>query len=93
MTGEALEKADLAESGIIGDRIVHVRNPAGRIITSRTRPKLLHYRATYTFGGEVLVDGRPWTSAEVARDVEAAADKGTYLRRAIRLTGSISCRC
>jgi uncharacterized protein YcbX len=31
--------------------------------------------------GEVLVDGRPWTSPEVARDVEAAAGAGARLVR------------
>ena len=79
MAGESLGKADLAESGVIGDRIIHVRNPAGKIVTARTRPKLLRHHAVYASGGEVIVGGRPWTSPVVARDVEAAADKGAYL--------------
>jgi uncharacterized protein YcbX len=79
MAGEALEHVDLTESGIIGDRIIHVRNSMGRIMTARTRPLLLRHGAIFNSGGEVLVDGRPWNSAAVAREVETASGKGTYL--------------
>ena len=79
MAGERLEKTDLTEAGIIADRIIHVRNPSGRIMTARTRPLLLRHRATLNSGNEVLVDGRVWNSADVARDIEKAAGEGTYL--------------
>ena len=79
MAGERLEKTDLTEAGIIADRIIHVRNPSARIMTARTRPLLLRHRATLNSGGEVLVDGRVWNSADVARDIEKAAGEGTYL--------------
>jgi uncharacterized protein YcbX len=79
MAGESLESADLTEDGVAGDRIVQVRNAGGRIITARTRPLLLRHRATLGTGDVVLVDGLPWTSAEVARGVEAAAGAGTRL--------------
>ena len=46
MAGESLEAADLTEAGVVGDRVVQVRNAAGRIMTARTRPLLLRYRAT-----------------------------------------------
>ena len=67
MAGESLEAADLTEAGIVGDRVVQVRNAAGRIMTARTRPLLLRHRATLGSDNVVLVDGVPWTSADVAR--------------------------
>jgi uncharacterized protein len=79
MAGETLETADLTESGVAGDRILQVRNAAGRILTSRTRPLLLGHRATLGSGNQVLVDGRPWNAGDVARDVVAAAGTGTRL--------------
>jgi uncharacterized protein YcbX len=79
MAGESLENAELRESGIVGDRIVQVRNAAGRIMTARTRPLLLRYNAKLGSDNQVLVDGRPWTAEDVARDVEAAAGAGTRL--------------
>src|SRR5882762_5247872 len=81
MAGEPLERADLRREGIFGDRVVQVEDARGRIVTSRTRPRLLGHRATLGPDGEPLVDGRPWRSAEVARDVEAAAGRGARLRR------------
>ena len=48
-------------------------------MTARTRPLLLRHRATLGSDNVVLVDGVPWTSADVARDVEAAAGAGTRL--------------
>ena len=92
MAGESLEAADLTEAGVAGDRMVQVRNAAGRIMTARTRPLLLRHRATLGTDNVVLVDGVPWTSADVARDVEAAAGAGTGWSRAIRMTVSTSCR-
>ena len=79
MAGESLEAADLTEAGVAGDRTLQVRNAAGRIMTARTRPLLLRHRATLGTDNVILVDGVPWTSTEVARDVEAAAGTGTRL--------------
>jgi uncharacterized protein YcbX len=81
MAGEILESAELTESGVLGDRIIQVRNAAGRIVTARTRSLLLRHHAILCDGEQVLVDGRPWDSAEVARDVEAAAGPATRLVR------------
>jgi len=81
MAGEPLETAALNENGVEGDRIVQVQTTAGRIITARTRPLLLRHHAKLGPGDQVLVDGRPWDAAEVARDVEAAAGRGTRLVR------------
>jgi uncharacterized protein YcbX len=81
MAGESLEAADLTESGVAGDRVMQVQNAAERIMTARTRPLLLRHRATLSSDGLVLVDGRPWTSLDVARYVEVAAGVGSRLVR------------
>jgi uncharacterized protein YcbX len=81
MAGESLDAVEITEQGVSGDRMIQVRNAAGRIFTSRTRPGLLRHHATLAANGDVLVDGRPWNSEEVARDVEAAAGAGTQLVR------------
>jgi len=79
MGGEPLDRASLDAGGIAGDRLVLVRERNGRIVTARSRPGLLALRATLGQDGEPLVNGRPWRSAEVARDVEAAAGEGARL--------------
>jgi uncharacterized protein YcbX len=56
MAGETLDSADLTEQGITGDRIVQVRNLAGRIVTARTRPGLLGHRGTLGPDGNPKVD-------------------------------------
>ena len=81
MAGERLERATLGNDGIAGDRVVHVVSAHGRVVTARTRPRLLGHHAVLGPDGEPLVDGRPWRSPEVARDVEAAADPGARLVR------------
>ncbi len=81
MAGETLNAADLTESGIVGDRVIQVRNNAGRLVTARTRPLLLRHSATTNSRDEILVDGRPWTADDVARDVVAAAGPGARLVR------------
>lgn len=81
MAGERLAVADVMESGIRGDRVVHVRSAKGSVVTSRTRPQLLGHRAVLGPDGEPLVDGRPWASPEVARAVEVAAGPGAHLVR------------
>ena len=36
--GEQVDEVEVLEDGIAGDRLVHVRAPSGRIVTSRTHP-------------------------------------------------------
>lgn len=81
MAGELLKTADITEHGILGDRIIQVRNASGRIFTARTRPGLLRHRAMLDENGDVLVDERPWNIEQVARDVEDAAGQGARLVR------------
>src|SRR5690349_14586410 len=81
MAGESLRDAELLADGIAGDRGVIVVNGRGRIVTARTHPKLLGFRATIGADGEPVVDGRPWNDPETERAVEAAAGRGARLVR------------
>jgi uncharacterized protein len=65
MAGERLEVAQIREDGILGDRVVQVVDKAGRVVTSRSKPVLLSYRATFGADGEPLVNGQPWREVEV----------------------------
>lgn len=73
MAGERLQDTMLRVDGIPGDRGLYVIDGRGRILSARTKPNLLKHRATLDDDGDVLVDGRPWRSPEVAADVRAAA--------------------
>ena len=81
MAGEPLQTVELLTSGFVGDRLVQVRNARGRVLTSRTKPLLLGHHATLGPDGEPRVDGRPWDSPEVARDVVRAAGEDARLVR------------
>src|SRR5262245_2107482 len=81
MAGEPLQEADLLEDGIAGDRLLHVRGPNGRVVTSRNRPRLLGHKAVLGPAGQPLVDGLPWDAPEVGARVEAAAGAGARLYR------------
>ena len=72
LAGEPLTVATVTTSGIVGDRIVHVRGPEG-VRTSRRHHRLLGLHATLGSAGEPLVDGLPWTSPEVLARVRDAA--------------------
>jgi uncharacterized protein len=82
MAGEPLDRAELGPDGIAGDRLLQVRDARDRIVTSRSRPALLSHRGTIGPDDEPLVDGRPWATSEVDRNVEAAAGPGARLVRA-----------
>ncbi len=91
MAGERLESVTLGREGVPGDRIAQVRLPladafseadGGRILTARRHPRLLAHRATLDADGEPRVDGRLWSDASVAADVERAAGPGARLVRA-----------
>lgn len=81
MAGERLPAVEVGWQGLAGDRLVHVERPGGRLVTARTHPRLLGHRAVLDQGGSPLVDGRPWTAADVAADVEAIAGAGARLVR------------
>jgi MOSC domain-containing protein YiiM len=58
---------------------VHVEDSTGRVITSRTHSRFLGHKGSLDSRGEVLVDGRPWNSAEVGADVVKIAGPGARL--------------
>jgi uncharacterized protein len=63
LQGEPLERAELTDDGVQGDRRVHCA--AGRhLITGRTRPALLTVPASTSPEGVPLVAGHRWDSAE-----------------------------
>src|SRR5262249_13743494 len=67
--------------GIDGDRLLHVRDGRGRVVTARSRRVLLGLHALLGTDGEPLVEDRPWTDPWVRRAVEAAAGDGARLGR------------
>src|SRR3954463_6661867 len=79
LAGEQLDETDLTGDGIPGDRFVHVVNDHDRIVTARTRPRLLGHRATLDPGGSAQIDGRPRDAPESQQAIEAAAGPGTRL--------------
>jgi uncharacterized protein YcbX len=81
MAGERLGRVELMRTGLAGDRIVQVYDRRGRVVTARTFPRLLRFRATLGPDGEPVVDGRPWHSPEIAARVEAAVAPGAHLER------------
>jgi hypothetical protein len=81
LAGERLHDAIVTPNGIVGDRIVHVRDGRGRVVTSRTRPRLLALHGTLGAQGEPLIDGRPWTAPESAAAVREAAGAEATLAR------------
>ena len=81
LAGEKLRRVALGPLGIEGDRVVHVEDARGRVITSRTHPRFLGHGGALGARGEILVDGRPWDSPEVAADVRDIAGPGARLMR------------
>jgi len=81
LAGEPLDAAEISADGIPGDRVVQVYDAEGRIVTSRTTPRLLGLKGTLSPMGETLVNGRPWTAPEVGAAIEASAGPGARLVR------------
>jgi len=81
MAGEKLERAGVWSLGIEGDRVVHVENSKGRVVTSRSHPRFLGHKGSLGLHGEVMVDGRPWDNSEVASEVVNIAGPGARLVR------------
>lgn len=81
MAGEQLQRVVVGALGIDGDRVVHVENAAGRVITSRSHPRFLGHRGSLSPEGTVTVDGRRWDSPEVAADVVEIVGPGATLVR------------
>lgn len=81
MAGQKLQQAHVGLLGIEGDRVVHVEDAHGRVITSRTHPRFLGQKSSLGADGEPLVAGRPWDSPEVAAEVVDIGGPGAKLVR------------
>ena len=90
--GERLETAELAEDGVVGDRIVQVHGPEG-VRTSRRHSKLLGLHGSLGDDGAPTVDGFPWRSDEAAALVRAAAGDDAHSSPMTGSNGSTSSRC
>jgi hypothetical protein len=80
LAGEPLESVEIVPAGIPGDRVVQVY-AEGRVVTSRTSPRLLGLKATLGPDGEPLIDGLRWTDRAAAAAVAAAAGPRARLAR------------
>jgi uncharacterized protein YcbX len=81
MSGEKLERVRLGPLGIEGDRVVHVEDAQGRVITARSHPRFLGHRSALGLDSEPVVDGWPWSSPEVAAKVVDIVGPGAKLVR------------
>lgn len=81
MAGEKLERAGVGSLGIEGDRVVHVENSQGWVITSRSHPRFLGHKGSLDLHGEIMVDGRSWDNPTVSAEVVDIAGPGAKLVR------------
>jgi MOSC domain-containing protein len=84
LRGEELTEVDVETDGIAGDRLVHVREPNGRVVTSRYRPGLLGLNATLGSDGEPLIEGLPWRDERSLAAVRAASAPDVDLVRFVQ---------
>jgi uncharacterized protein len=80
LAGEQIDETEVLGDGIAGDRLIHVRRPDGRVVTSRTHPRLLGLHGSLAPDGAALIDGLPWDDpAALATTREAAGpDVGIF---------------
>jgi hypothetical protein len=81
MAGEKLQRVGIGPLGIDGDRVVHVEDARGQVITSRSHPRFLGHKGSLGAHGAVMVDRRPWDSPAVAAEVVDIAGPGAKLVR------------
>jgi uncharacterized protein YcbX len=81
LRGERLDEAEIRLDGVVGDRLVHVREASGRVVTARYRPRLLGLNGTLGPDGEPLIDGRPWGHPESLAAVRRASSRDVELVR------------
>ena len=79
MAGERVVAAGVTPLGITGDRIIQVVNARGRVVTSRTHPRLVGHHATLDKNGMQLIDSRPWTDPSILEDVRRIVGPGAQL--------------
>jgi len=81
LKGEQIQEAQITSNGIPGDREIVVLNCAGRIITSRTRPKLLRLNGNLGPDGIPTINGLKWDSTEAGELVNQAVGEDVRLMR------------
>src|SRR5260370_31795953 len=81
MRGERLAHAAIGPLGIEGDRVVHVENASGRVVSWRTHPQLLGHGGSTDSGGTPIVDGLEWTDSRIAAAIAADIGAGARLVR------------
>ncbi len=81
MAGERLDHARIGSLGIEGDRVVHVEDAHGHVITARTHHRLLGHHATLNASGETLVGGLLWSDPKVRQHVVDIVGPGARLVR------------
>ena len=75
LAGERIDETDVLADGVAGDRLLHVRRPDGRVVTSRTHPRLLGLHGSLAADGSALIDGVAWDEpAALAAVRDAAGD-------------------
>jgi len=79
LKGERIQQTEITANGIPGDREIVVMGKEGRIITSRSKPKLLGLRGELRADGVATVNGHPWDSPEALALVNEAAGGNTEL--------------
>ena len=83
LRGERLDQAVLTDDGVVGDRLVHIRQNAD-VVTARTRHRLLALSGTTGPDGEPLIEGLPWHHPDVRQALAWAAGPGA---EAVRYPG------
>ncbi len=81
MAGEQMDHARIGSLGVEGDRVVHVEDAHGYVITARTHHRLLGHHAALNASGEPLVDGLLWRDPKVRTDIEDIVGPGASLVR------------
>ena len=71
LAGEPMAEAEVTELGLAGDRQVVVV-AGGRVVTARTRPKLLALAGRINNEGVATINGHPWDTPEALSLVEDA---------------------
>ncbi len=82
MRGVSVPRAALRGGEIVGDRLVQVvwtSGPrAGRVVTSRTHPRLLGRAGTIDGDGRTLIDGHPCDSPQARKAVRDALGSDAF---------------
>jgi uncharacterized protein len=79
LRGERVQQAEITVNGIPGDREIVVLSENGRIITSRSKPKLLGLHGELGADGVATINGHRWDSPDALALVTEAVGGTTQL--------------